>query len=227
MYSCNTWHAHCKQRASGLIPHAYATSSSKTLCRQPLVSPSMPTTPSPVAHGKPTTSSFASESLSTRPCTLNPRPCTLNPRPYTLNQPCALNPEPSDLRSNEEMRGSDSRASSPTAWRVDGENRYPVYPGYEDFDPLAGPNSRQVCMRVCLRILDMCVQMISVCRHTHMSQLPPGILCPSTLLDPLRPLSVSTARLRAFSGMLHSVKQASCVSGMLSGMLPHMLSGLL
>ena len=218
MYSCNTWHAHCKQRASGLIPHAYATSSSKTLCRQPLVSPSMPTTPSPVAHGRPTTSSFASESLTTRPC-------TLNPRPYTLNQPCALNPEPSDLRSNEEMRGSDSRASSPTAWRVDGENRYPVYPGYEDFDPLAGPNSRQVCMRVCLRILDMCVQMISVCRHTHMSQLPPGILCPSTLLDPRRPLSVSTARLRAFSGMLHS--QASCVSGMLSGMLPHMLSGLL
>ena len=220
MYSCNTWYAHCKQRASGLIPHAYATSSSKTLCRQPLVSPSMPTTPSPVAHGKHTTSSFASESLTTRPC-------TLNPRPYTLNQPCALNPEPSDLRSNEEMRGSDSRASSPTAWRVDGENRYPVYPGYEDFDPLAGPNSRQVCMRVCLRILDMCVQMISVCRHTHMSQLPPGILCPSTLLDPLRPLSVSTARLRAFSGMLHVKLQASCVSGMLSGMLPHMLSGLL
>ena len=27
-----------------------------------------------------------------------------------------------------------------------GDRRYPVYPGYEDFDPLAGPNSRQEFM---------------------------------------------------------------------------------
>ena len=27
-----------------------------------------------------------------------------------------------------------------------GDRRYPVYPGYEDLDPLAGPNSRQELM---------------------------------------------------------------------------------
>ncbi|EKX36622.1 hypothetical protein GUITHDRAFT_145584 [Guillardia theta CCMP2712] len=36
-----------------------------------------------------------------------------------------------------------SRDSSPVAWRVDGDKRYPVYPGYEDFDPYIGPNGLQ------------------------------------------------------------------------------------
>ena len=35
------------------------------------------------------------------------------------------------------------RDSSPVAWRVDGDKRYPVYPGYEDFDPYIGPNGLQ------------------------------------------------------------------------------------
>ncbi len=29
-----------------------------------------------------------------------------------------------------------------------GDRRYPVYPGFEDFDPLAGPNSRQEFMNM-------------------------------------------------------------------------------
>jgi hypothetical protein len=46
-----------------------------------------------------------------------------------------------------EQRALDSDADdTPTAWRIHGDRRYPVEPGFEDFDPLAGPNSRQLFM---------------------------------------------------------------------------------